>query len=491
MPISFGNIPPDVLLPLFYAEITPAQEPWSPALKLCLIGSANQAEPGGFHYEEGSGLSNVPYLLSGTLATELFGRGSMLARMYTYARSNAPFAEIWGCALPSTLDDANPLNNAFRSKGKIYVYNGGTKTRFGTAAFHIEGVPISFSVQKTRTRRSLRSLHPGGCQRRQAAWALASINQTGPRATATTHPAALCCSPPYPGLVGNNIAVTYVGCFGRCEPPTPQRHHRPNSASRSTRWQCSTTAPVSTRQPPATRSAGPSVRRVRRPATGVTTSSTPAKTSWTTPPAAGLPTGRCMGTRYWVVTPTWQNTYDYLAIEQTRTCRSSPSRTRCIPEWLLGVGSGRACATHWSAPPELSRPLQTLELRNTCVGSDDDESFTRVEKQTLLNRAAPPSRWTTTTCPHRPRAHAAQIQRLRRPRSFVGRRHHHVPGAIFCASRCARASRVPTRAAPCRRCPTGINGFTSPVEIRTLIIHEYKRQAPSGWWRTSTCSRAT
>ena len=40
--------------------------------------------------------------------------------------------------------------------------------------------------------------------------------------------------------------------------------------------------------------------------------------------------------------------------------------------------------SHWAAPPELSRPLQTLTMQGMYVGDDDDESFSKIERQQLL-----------------------------------------------------------------------------------------------------------
>ncbi|MEM6495632.1 MAG: phage tail sheath subtilisin-like domain-containing protein [Pseudomonadota bacterium] len=95
MAIAFDNIPADLRVPLFYAELGSGGTPFDSAERLLLIGQKLAA---------GTATANEPVLVTNaTLAEEtLFGTGSMLADMVKTARQNAPFQEIW--ALP--LDDA-------------------------------------------------------------------------------------------------------------------------------------------------------------------------------------------------------------------------------------------------------------------------------------------------------------------------------------------------------------------------------------------------
>ena len=91
MPIAFDNIPSDLRVPLFYAELGSGGTPFNSTERLVLIGQKLAA---------GTATADEPVLVTNaTLAEEtLFGAGSMLADMVKVARKNAPFQEIW--ALP-------------------------------------------------------------------------------------------------------------------------------------------------------------------------------------------------------------------------------------------------------------------------------------------------------------------------------------------------------------------------------------------------------
>ena len=467
MPVAFGQIPPDVLLPLFYAEVTSAAEPWSPALKVCLVGSANQ----GAGYGEGSHVPNQPYLLSGTLAKELFGRGSMLARMYDFARSNAPFAEIWGCAIPSTLDDPDPLNNAFRATAKVRVIRGGTATFFGTGTFHIEGIPVHFNVQKNWSAATIAASIRNAVNSRQIGM-LATIDPKD-----TSHQTVLLTAR-YPGNVGNWLKVSYVGCFGRADNSAKNiiiaKHCLQITKQTSDgSGEHSPTACFSTIQD---RPFDVFIMGYQSPHFLMACEDfmDHAAGRW-------APNRQLYGHIFTGLNQaSWQATYDYLSVQQDPHMSIITVKNTVIPYWLWASALGGLAATHWSAPPELSRPLQTLELRNCCAGSDDDESFTRIEKQTLLNQGG-----STITVDDN---HTCRIDRVRTLRKYnvYGDPDPSWADAItmFQAQFFVRQMRARIQGAY-PRCalstlPSGINGFTSPIEIRNLIIHEYKRLSGMG-----------
>lgn len=91
MAIAFDNIPSDLRVPLFYAEIGSGGAPFDSAERLLLIGQK---------LATGSAPLDEPVLVSNSALAEetLFGPGSMLSDMVKTARANAPFQEIW--ALP-------------------------------------------------------------------------------------------------------------------------------------------------------------------------------------------------------------------------------------------------------------------------------------------------------------------------------------------------------------------------------------------------------
>jgi len=93
MPITFENIPADLRVPLFYAELVSGGTPFDSAERLVLVGQMMPA---------GTATLDEPVLVPGGNRVEdiMFGAGSMLAQMVKIARRNAPFQEIW--ALPVT-----------------------------------------------------------------------------------------------------------------------------------------------------------------------------------------------------------------------------------------------------------------------------------------------------------------------------------------------------------------------------------------------------
>ena len=137
-----------------------------------------------------------------------------------------------------------------------------------------------------------------------------------------------------------------------------------------------------------------------------------------------------------IVNASWQNTYDYLAVEADPHMSIITVKNSCIPPMAVGVGTGRAGGHPLVGT---ARACRVRCRRWNCATSAPAPTTTRasrgVEKQTLLNQGG-----TTITVDdnHTCRIDRVRtlrkIQRLRRPRSFVGRRHHHVPSAIFCAA---------------------------------------------------------
>lgn len=91
MSILFNNIPGNLLVPFFYAEINSGGSPFEGQSRLLLAGQKTSG---------GSATAAVPVgpIQSEQEADALFGAGSMLAGMYRIARRNAPFHPIW--ALP-------------------------------------------------------------------------------------------------------------------------------------------------------------------------------------------------------------------------------------------------------------------------------------------------------------------------------------------------------------------------------------------------------
>ena len=122
MAISFSNIPSGVRVPLFYAEVDNSQANiGSNNLKALLIGqkvSSGKAEYG------------VPVLVTGdSQGKELFGHGSMLARMNSAFRENNSVGEVWAIAVsdPEGGKKASgtlTFSGTVTAAGTVYVYIG-------------------------------------------------------------------------------------------------------------------------------------------------------------------------------------------------------------------------------------------------------------------------------------------------------------------------------------------------------------------------------
>lgn len=90
--VAFNNIPGNILVPFWYAEINSGGSPYQGESRLLLVGQKTSS---------GTATANVPI---GPFGSEqeviaLAGVGSMLVDMYRVARRNAPFQPIWLCAL--------------------------------------------------------------------------------------------------------------------------------------------------------------------------------------------------------------------------------------------------------------------------------------------------------------------------------------------------------------------------------------------------------
>jgi phage tail sheath gpL-like len=129
MPVQFNNIPGNLRVPLFYAEFNPGASPYQSLSRLLLIGQKIAA---------GTAVVDVPIQVSGN-ETGLFGGGSMLERMFKFARRNAPFQEIWALPLADhasgvaaagqfTITNAPPA-----SAGQLTVYIAGQRVRIAVS----------------------------------------------------------------------------------------------------------------------------------------------------------------------------------------------------------------------------------------------------------------------------------------------------------------------------------------------------------------------
>lgn len=134
MTISFNHIPAGLRVPLFYAEVDNSKANTAVAkLRTLLVGqmSGGRATPG------------VPVIVSSdTMGKELFGRGSVLARMNSVYRQNDPTGEVW----------AIPYNNLASGTSAVggFLING-EATGAGVMSLYVGAVLVQVAVAVGQT----------------------------------------------------------------------------------------------------------------------------------------------------------------------------------------------------------------------------------------------------------------------------------------------------------------------------------------------------
>ena len=184
MTVSFNHIPAGngVRVPLFYAEMDNSQaNVYSPGLRTLLLGQKLSA---------GSAAANTPIIV-GSLAQAytLFGRGSMLARMFEVYRLNDPTGEVW--CLPVS-DNAGGVT----ASGSIAVT--GPATAAGTINLRIAGQLLQIAVAASDTASSIASAIN------------AAINAaTDLPVTASVSTSTVTVTARWKGLTGNDIQISH------------------------------------------------------------------------------------------------------------------------------------------------------------------------------------------------------------------------------------------------------------------------------------------
>lgn len=133
MTIPFKNIPQNLRVPLFYAELDNSRaNSGASTLRALLIG---QITP------DGTGKPGVPQISQGTTdAQQVGGMGSMLAMMTAAYRAGDSFGELW--YLPIADD-----TNAVEATGTITITAPATAT--GVLSLYIAGTLVSLRVAST------------------------------------------------------------------------------------------------------------------------------------------------------------------------------------------------------------------------------------------------------------------------------------------------------------------------------------------------------
>jgi phage tail sheath gpL-like len=178
MSVSFNNIPSNVRVPLFYAEVDNSRAGYfAQSVRTLIVGQKLAA---------GNAVANVPVLVGKSdQARELFGIGSMLARMHEVYRLNDPFGEVW--CLPLT-------DTGTAATGSIAIT--GPATKAGTLSIYIGAQRVQVAVAASDAANAI------------AAAVAAAINaDTTLPVTAVAATSNVNLTARHQGLVGNDIVV--------------------------------------------------------------------------------------------------------------------------------------------------------------------------------------------------------------------------------------------------------------------------------------------
>lgn len=131
MTVSFNNIPSDIRVPLFYAEVDNSQANTATEVqRVLLLGQKLSA---------GSAAANVLQFVSRTDdAKTLYGQGSILARMHAFYRGIDPFGEVWCVGIPdaagTNATGSVALTGPATAAGTINLYIAGQKVAVGVVS---------------------------------------------------------------------------------------------------------------------------------------------------------------------------------------------------------------------------------------------------------------------------------------------------------------------------------------------------------------------
>ncbi|RMT78796.1 Bacteriophage Mu tail sheath [Pseudomonas savastanoi pv. nerii] len=182
MAISFNNIPSDVRVPLFYAEMdNSAANSASASMRRLIVAQVNDDV-------SGPELGSLVLVPSVALAKNIGGQGSMLASMYETWRKADPTGEVW-CL---------PLLNTEGAKAGAKVTLSGAATEAGLLNLYVGGMRVQATVVN-------------GATAAQAATALSvKINATPDLPiTAAVEAGVLTLSCKWSGASGNDIQLEF------------------------------------------------------------------------------------------------------------------------------------------------------------------------------------------------------------------------------------------------------------------------------------------
>lgn len=451
MPITFENLQPNTLVPFFYAEVTTRAQPISPALRLMMIGYKNR----GVEFDEGEAEDNVPYLLSDSIVRTLFGAGSMLENMYWSIRANAPQAEVWGIGVEG--DD-----DFLRSYAHMQVVADPSINRSGYMNFYVAGQGVSVRVDFDHSRATVRNRIFNEVNAKASLPVKAVKRHPVTNVLGAENELWLVCK--WAGNTGNDINVSARSPRGHVD----QLVRRMLQFDGHLAGGDGETGPAGALArlgdmevdifviPEVGLAALGSFREFMNHVAG----------RWS--PSKQL---------YGHVVMARKNDFTTLtdfAMELNDPHLSILGYVGTVqPSWEWAGALAGVMSRSWVAPPNLSRPLQTLELVGLFASWSDDLIFTTQERQELLARGI--STYTVSN------DGTVRIERVRTLRKYsdAGEQDPSWADAItmFQAQYLVRFLRRAITAAFPRSAlstePMNIDGFASPEEIRQVILAAY------------------
>lgn len=465
MAISFSDIPGDMLVPLFYAELQPAPTAAPANLRMLLMGQRNlnwtqSTQP------DYAGADYKPYILNDALVQSLFGNGSQLHHMYRVARKNNPFGEIWGMSMKDDTSTDDQAVAATATIGIRAVPAVHVKTQ-SVLKFFIAGTPVSVVVYPTDTRETLAQRMAGR---------IAGMTVNGVRLPVTalieeTTPDIVTLRCRWRGGSGNHIRVHSDVYGGEGDLLTRKMLQLPGRLTGGL--------------------LGGNLREglfslgdesfdvyVVGTTTTVTGNLTPLDEYLT---EAWSPMRQNYGHGFAAFDIDYADAITYGSVRNGPHVSFMHTYNSPSPPWEWASALAGRAAAHWANPPELSRPLHTLNLAGILPPPSSVNWPDISDRQALLEAGV--STWTVDR--------DSQTVRINR---VVTTYQTNVWGdddaswrdavTMFQAQYFARYMRsaitgtYPRAALTTRE--TGITGFASPPQIRDTLIHAYTRLAALG-----------
>jgi len=445
--VTFDQIPAGELVPFAYFEVKPSPSPFSDSLKVLLIGNRMAG---------GAATNNVPYLLSGNEANRLFGAGSMLAAMYRKAKMNAPYVEYWGIGLAPELGATAAaasilVSGDMLSSGAINVWIGGQKINVPVAKGDLAATVAGRIKDKINK--------------------LPTMPVTA--AIQSSHPARIDLTCKWLGASGNVIRVEY-GTFGAYNQIANERL----TIDIAGKLQGGVGQPQVSAALFAIKEmdfdvivAGPQTNSGMLDNLDAHYNEVSGRWS---------PSLQLYGHAITAADDTVSNNVTLCASRNGPHVSMIPVTNTPSPpyEWAAAVGA--IVGQHMGQPPECSRPLQSLPILGCEPSRNNADWYSHDEKSALLNAGV--SAWDVMTDGS---VRISRIVTMRKTNDWGDPdgswRNIETLFQNMFYTRSLRAYLTGTYG----RCaltdkPTGIDGFTSPTELREGVIHHYQQMQDLG-----------